>query len=952
MGVAVKIVARPKGLVLDANAIVPADGSMRQAEHVVCDQPGVVRSRQTNSIHAAKPGTDYRPIAMVRWNDEIHAISWDGSAYRFEDEGAVITGNATRPTQAQLPRLSPARGSLYHTSTTGIQKFIAGDSATTLAGVEAYTGPMAGGVVGVERVLGTTLAGGPLPGTPLEGRFYFDDTLVREGDVFEWYKTIGSTNFVVWVVIKRTDANDYVRRSPPTRLTFNGTAVPSTDAFLWQTYTVTAADVSAGYFLAARVISSAPDETDVFIPVTINDSLLGEALYTNPSQLGALGARYAPPLAAEIAQFGGCTWYGNTISKHRLTFAVTNVSGSTDVANVDDENPKGLLGAITAAPLLNGTTTNGSPVVTGVSDDIERFLRVGQYVTDASNSTAASAGTAFPADTLILSWVTGGAPGTVDITVNKNATATGARDILIGDVVSVGGRNFYAWAQDEIWSPDTGLNSGRRVFGVASTVISASGRLSYTAQTLAAAINYESIFDSAFRIRAVVLGEPYVYSSTVVAPADLLLEEIGVGGSAFTVDSSNDTAFSPNLPVTSENDAEPARLWWSDPDEPESVPLPNFVRIGEASEPILALTPLRSSLLVWKTDGLYRVTGTAPDGWRVDPVDPQVRLLSSGVVDTDQGFAYAWTDKGVVQATESGIRRVSTPIDEYLAPFRREVLSDDLLHSWLICWRTADLVLLAPQAVQQGAPQVVLALSTETGAWTTFWNRGSEALYCATYDAAGARLYWSRESAWEVRRFADTSAGYDVIYSITVSGVDGDEVTIDPADVGTWLPRAGDWLRRVFGPSSTFVRIVSVSGGGLSDYVLTTDGTLGTSETGTFSGIEGLACVLEWQSTSPPGAWAWVREQQVHVDGVASGYGPTTVYLGQGATTSFTSYALIEASPARPTSYSRPYRYGVPRAVANHAHYYPRVHLNALGYGWRLHELAVIGEPVSDRVRR
>jgi hypothetical protein len=946
--VAVKIVARPKGLVLDANAIVPADGSMRQAEHVVCDQPGVVRSRQTNSIHAAKPSTDYRPIAMVRWNDEIHAISWDGSAYRFEDEGAVITGNATRPTQAQLPRLSPARGSLYHTSTTGIQKFVAGDSATSLAGVEAPIGPL----FGFSGDLGTVVGGGPLPGTPLENRFYFDNSLVRAGDVFEWYKTIGATSFVVYVVIKRTDANGYVRRSPPTRLLFSGTAAPSTDAFLWQTYTVTSADVSAGYFVTSRTIATGPPaEIEVFVPSTVNDSLLGEALYTNPSQLGALGARYAPPLAAEVAQFGGCTWYGNTISKHRLTVAVTNTAGSTDVTEVDDENEKGLIGAITSAPLLNATTTNASAVITGVSDDFEKFLRVGQYVTDASHDTAATAGTAFQADTLVVSW-TAGAPGTVDVTVSKTCTATGARDILIGDVVSVAGRNFYAWAQDEAWSPDTILDSGRRVFGVANNTLTATGRLAYTANALAAAINYEAIFDHTFRVRAVPLGEPYVYSSTVTATADLLLEEIGVGGSAFTVDSSNDTAFSPNLPVTSENDAEPARLWWSDPDEPESVPLPNFVRIGEASEPILALTPLRSSLLVWKTDGLYRVTGTAPDGWRVDPVDPQVRLLSSGVVDTDQGFAYAWTDKGVVQATESGIRRVSTPIDEYLAPFRREVLSDDLLHSWLVCWRTADLVLLAPQAVQQGAPQVVLALSTETGAWTTFWNRGNEALYCATYDAAGARLYWSRESAWEVRRFADTSAGYDLVYSITVSGVDGDEVTIDPADVGTWLPRAGDWLRRVFGPSSTFVRIVSVSGGGLSDYVLTTDGTLGTSETGTFSGIEGLACVLEWQSTSPPGAWAWVREQQVHVDGVASGYGPTTVYLGQGATTSFTSYALIEASPARPTSYSRPYRYGVPRAVANHAHYYPRVHLNALGYGWRLHELAVIGEPVSDRVRR
>lgn len=945
--------AQPKGLVLDANAIAPIAGAMRRASNVVVDQPGIARSRQTNEIHADKAATDYRPRSILRYGGEIHAISTDGSAWRFEDEGAVITGNAEPPSQAQIPRMTTGRGSLYHTSSTGIQKHTAGGTATIPAGVAPYTGRLARGTVGIQPSLGTTVAGGPLPGQPLEARVYFDTELVYAGDVFEWYKTLGATNFTVYIVIKRTDANGYVRRSPPTRLPFNGTALPSTDAYLWQTYTVTAADVSNGYILTARVISIAPDETEIYVSDVVNDDLLGEALYTNPGQSGSLGARYSPPSAAELAPYASCMWYGNTVSQHRLTVGIVNISGSTEVTQVDDENPRGLLGAITTAPLANVTTTNLSTAVTGLSDDFEKFLRVGMYVTDASNTTPAIAGTAFQADTTIVSWTTGAAPGTVDLVVSKSCIATGARDVFIGDVVEVGGRNFYAWDLDSGWSPDVNLpgTNARRLFAVASTAIVATGRNAGTAASLAASINYESVFDPTFRIRAVPLGEPYIYSSTVSATADLLIEEIGVGGAAFTVDGSNPEAFSPNLPVASEDDAEPGRLWWSEPDEPEAVPLPNFLRVGNADEPILALTPLRSSLLVWKRDGLFRVSGTPPDGWRVDPVDTHTRLVTSGVVDVMDGFAYAWTSDGAVRATETGVEKVSAQIDEYLSTYSAAVLDDQtLVGSWLCCWRSASLVLLGLQGTT-GA-EVVLALSAVTGAWTTFWERDNEEVLCATFDPDEARLYWSRSNAWEVRVFDRACTGSDESYALTAPTVAGFKVTVALAGVGTWVPGLGDWIRCVDGAVTTYGRVTNVGTVG-SDYVIDTDVAIGNSGGGEiYTAIEGLPSVLEWQSVAPPGAWSIVREMQVHLDGEAVESGTGTIYLGQGGVSSLNGPSLVYAYQDQPTEYSRPYRYGVPRAVARHAHFYPRVDVNALGYAWRLHVLALVGEPISDRVRR
>lgn len=954
---------QPKGLVLDQNAIAPADGAMRSASHVVVDQPGIVRARPTNKLSVAKAtettDKDYSPRQINVYGDEAVCISSDGSAWRLEDEGAVITGNAVPPTQAQIPRMLQARGSLYHTSTTGIQKHLAAGTATIPAGVEAHVGPMAGGVVAVSAALGTTLAGGPLPGTPLEGRVYFDTATVIAGDIFEWYKTRGATNFQVFIVIKRTDANGYVRRSPPTRLPFQGTALPTADAFLWQTYTVTSADVSAGYFLVARVLASAPDRNEVFVSSVVNDDLLGEALYTNPGQQGALGAKYCPPSAAELASFAGCTWYGNTVSKHRMTLGITNVAGSTAAANVDATNQSGLLGAITTAPLANGTTTTGLATVTGVSDDFEKFMRVGMFVTDATNSTPASAGTAFPADTTVLSWAAG-APGTIDITVSANLTATGPRDVLIGDVVTVGGRKFYAWDLNEVWSPDENLASGRRVFGIPGTTISATGRNSYAAQTLAAAINYESIYDTTFRIRAVMLGEPYVYSSTVSAPADILLEEIGVGGSAFTVSSSNPESFSPDATsLTSTNDAEVGGIMWSAPDEPEAVPLPNFARVGNALGTVLALTPLRSSLLIWKTDGLFRVTGVAPSGWRIDPVDTQIRLVASGAVDVAEGVAFGWTDAGVVRATETNAQAVSQPIDDMLKAYAATIFDAENTPppAWLTCWRSENLVLLGLPGNIACAP--VMALSTVTGAWTTFWQRDGEEVWTANYDALGSRLRWSREVGidypWELRIFDRGCLGADRTYTLSTLICDSPYTTIEieQADCGTWVPNPGDWVARKGISGNEYRRITAVDLTG-STYTLTLESAFaaGTGEGVTWDGIEGLHCVMEWQNVSPPSAWSRVRTMQAHMDGVQEANGPGTIYLAQGGTTSLSAAAVLDGNQLNPTTYSRPYRYGVPRAIARHAHLYPKTIVNALGYAWRLHALAVEGEPRSVRVRR
>src|SRR5690606_35376856 len=93
------------------------------------------------------------------------------------------------------------------------------------------------------------------------------------------------------------------------------------------------------------------------------------------------------------------------------------------------------------------------------------------------------------------------------------------------------------------------------------------------------------------------------------------------GGDAFDVDASRPAAFRPTGDSLESNDGKrPARLWYSKPDEPEAFPPVNFIDIGDAESRILDLTALDDVLLVWKDDGLFRVTGAPPNGWVVDEI--------------------------------------------------------------------------------------------------------------------------------------------------------------------------------------------------------------------------------------------------------------------------------------------------------------------------------------------
>ena len=114
--------------------------------------------------------------------------------------------------------------------------------------------------------------------------------------------------------------------------------------------------------------------------------------------------------------------------------------------------------------------------------------------------------------------------------------------------------------------------------------------------------------------------------------------------------------------VVSTNTTKPNRVYYSKFNQPEAVPLLNYFDIGPEDKAVLRIFPLRTTLFVFKEDGLYRISGqTAP--FSVQLFDSSCVLIAPDTVDVADNTLFCWTTKGITNVNESGTNEISNPID-------------------------------------------------------------------------------------------------------------------------------------------------------------------------------------------------------------------------------------------------------------------------------------------------
>lgn len=254
-------------------------------------------------------------------------------------------------------------------------------------------------------------------------------------------------------------------------------------------------------------------------------------------------------------------------------------------------------------------------------------------------------------------------PIAVDVTTFKNFTfyantigkqfidltllsVGGTRGLLIGDTITIGGIVYTGAAVE---------NSAVGEFLV-FTGGTPSENIETTAKSLTHVINVYALNTTVY---------DYYVSGFNDLPGEMVIQERGIGGGSFTLSVSRPSAWYFTT-STSTNDTFPARVYISKFQQPEAVPLVNSIDIGSADKPILRILSLRDSIFVFKTDGVFRITGDDLTTFAVTPWDTTVNLRApeSAVLLNNQ--IYCFTTQGVIAVSETGSSIVSRPIENDL----------------------------------------------------------------------------------------------------------------------------------------------------------------------------------------------------------------------------------------------------------------------------------------------
>lgn len=158
-------------------------------------------------------------------------------------------------------------------------------------------------------------------------------------------------------------------------------------------------------------------------------------------------------------------------------------------------------------------------------------------------------------------------------------------------------------------------------------------------------------------------------------------------------------------------DHRPHGVSFSKQDQPDAFPATNFILVNTSAASILRIKALRDRLFVFKTDGLYIISGTAP--YRVDMLDDTAILVSPDAIAQCNGVLYALTLQGAVAITDSGVRIVSLPVEQLI----RKTLADAGVGE--------DFTGAKYQQNLKDLGRKTFAVAYETERLVTFWLAGS-----------------------------------------------------------------------------------------------------------------------------------------------------------------------------------------------------------------------------------
>lgn len=351
-----------------------------------------------------------------------------------------------------------------------------------------------------------------------------------------------------------------------------------------------------------------------------------------------------------------------------------NVSrGVTTTADVADA---------AAAAILDQDTASDFDVSYTTSNDFFDFTTENNGdTTDAVDSAINPIGNSFAITVTQQGNGAGISDGTITaIGIGATSTVTStAHGLADGDVVNISGSDSTPSIDGRYVISGVTLNTYDIVPSAAVTVAGTAGTWKQKDVLLSdAASPAQQIDQTARSIVSIVNKDPdspvyaFYISGASDLPGQILFEVKDIGTNQFTITADNGTTgdlFNPSLPpsanakpVIGEAEIKPNRIYYAKLQQPEAVPILNFIDVGPEDKAISRILSLRESLFLLKEDGVYRLTGL--DGnFAVDLFDESTKIIApdSAVVLNNQ--IYCLTNQGIVTISDTGVSIISSQID-------------------------------------------------------------------------------------------------------------------------------------------------------------------------------------------------------------------------------------------------------------------------------------------------
>ena len=393
-----------------------------------------------------------------------------------------------------------------------------------------------------------------------------------------------------------------------------------------------------------------------------------------------------------------------------------------------------------------------------------------------------------------------------------------------GDTITIGGVT-YTWKTTPVSGGHVGIYSAG---SLSQNITQCANNLIYT------------INNDGFPSTGTVVST--VYASYISSPTDnpgkILFENITPG--PFTISGSGHTSnWFPNIAtaVTSSGQYKGNRLMWSKYGQPEAVPYLNYQDIGSEAADIERVITLRDSLLIFKADGCWRLTG-AGGNWNIQPLDPNLWPMAPESLVALNNRVFGFFNQGICAVSDGGAQSISFDrVDDLLASLPGGQATafgvrSEAEHQYVLVYNSG---------------LKALSYNIFTDAWTNYRLASDSAPGCGHGGHDGViRLGTGGGRVLSELHNNDGSDQFDSRYTTTITSVVGNVITV--SGIGGLVFGPGDGIYQQTTPGGP-VAFAKITGGSGPTF------TVGSSAIGFLSGFpcdlgSALAESATWQPTS------------------------------------------------------------------------------------------------------